>query len=341
MNFKKLINKYINDNPGSTMNEYSARIIKLMGRYKVNGITKETMLSLLAKLDYMKYEIGYAVAKPKLIAIANEYQQAKQNLRKIFQFNSSTLYKALFGEKISIKFAISFCNKNNYIVKDTFNIYSIKKFLSIEAKENTKVRIRQLFDYAISHGYIKESPLPKKYRFQIDEFRKRAPLSKNILKDYVDALFNHHNVNGRVMALIYMIIKFDIGLMRKLTVGNFDFQNNKIVYENRVYRISKFVSDYLNDYFNFDSSNEKILKSTTSSYLRTIIYRIKNSIGADEINIESLTRNHSELMDIINSYADNGINNTNYQEMGLESKKDYNDFKEFLRLRELYEGGQA
>ena len=70
-----------------------------------------------------------------------------------------------------------------------------------------------------------------------------------------------------------------------------------------------------------------------------MIYKIKDSINRKSITVESLKDNYQTVMEILKEYKyDSSINSNNYKELGLESKMQYNDFKEFLRLKKIYEG---
>ena len=336
MNVKKLIEKFIKDNPKSSMPDYKDRIIALMGKYNLKFFNESTTLMILSKFDHMTREQGYVIAKPQLLAIADAYSKQCINMRKVFNVNSSTLYKILNSEKVSLDYAIGFCKLNRLRLNDNFNVYSVKKVFSIEVKENTKCRIRQLFDYAVKKGYMEYNPLPKKYRFVIDQYRRIQPLSKSILKRFVNEIFNYPNINGRNMIIIYILTKLNKKIMDQLTIKNLDFKKKKIIYKENEYPMSVFISDYLFDYFGYEDENNKILQAKTRGYLKTIVYRIRDRIQCGDINIETLTKNCCELINELNSYTNDNVNRTNYKDKGLESLKDYNDFKQFIRLRNEY-----
>ena len=337
MNFKKLIDKFIKDNPKSTMPDYKHRINALMGKYNVKYFNDTNIFMILAKFDHMTKEQGYVIAKPQLLAIAETYSKQNINMRKVFNVNSSTLYKILNQEKVSIDYAIGFCKLNKLRLSDNFTVYSVKKVFSIEVKENTKCRIRQLFEYAVAKGYIDQNPLPKKYRFVIDQYRRTQPLSKSILKSFVHEVFNYPNINGRNIIIIYLLVNLNKKIMKELTIKNIEFQKNRIIYQGKIYPMSAFISDYLFDYFGYEDENNKILTTKTSSYLKTIIYRLRDRMNCKDINIETLTKYHTELINQLNSYTSTAINRMNFKDKGLDSLKDYNDFKEFMRLRNEYE----
>ena len=228
MNFTRLVNDFIKEYPEKTMPEYKDRIIKLMGKYNVKKINEVLMNQLLIKFDHMEYEAGYCKANAKLIALADSYQKQNLNMRKVFKITSSSLYEIIKGNKVSIKYAVNFCKLNNLKYHDYFTTYSIKKVFSIEVKENTKCRIRQLFEYAIERGIIENHPVPHKYRFKIDSYRTTSYIPTQSLEDFVKALFNYKNINGRNMAIIYILIRFNRKGFFKIKYKDIDFKNKVI-----------------------------------------------------------------------------------------------------------------
>ena len=101
--------------------------------------------------------------------------------------------------------------------------------------------------------------------------------------------------------------------------------------------MSNYISDLLEEYFYKEVEEDYILSDVAPSYFKTIIYRLRDIVGNRLICIETLDRNYNELIRIMNEYDDETINKTNYKELGLETKMQMNDFKEFLKLKKQYE----
>lgn len=338
MTIKKIIDLFIKDNKASTLYRYSKYIIKLMGKYNIEDIDKPLMNRLLIKLDYMEYETGYAVVKDNLYLEMQTIHKKGISLKKYYNNSSSTLFKIYNRENISISTAVEFCNEHNLKVVDNFKIVSIKKTYSIESKENIKNRINMLFKYAIKLNLISDNPVPKKYTFKIDEYTLIKNISNNAMNHFVNELFETKNINAKVAALIYILVKLDSKVAYDLKIKNIDFDNNVIRYGNKEYTMSEYISGVLYDYFANENTNNAIIGNKNSSYLRTIIYRIRDAANLKVINIESLRYNINNLLYILNSYTnDNEVTILNYKDKGFESKNDYNDFKEFLRLKKMFE----
>ena len=136
MNIKKLYYHYMKDNPSSSVERFRKIIFTWMGNIILNRITKEDMLILLYKLDYMEYEYGNAIAKENVKQLAEPYQKKGINLRKAFHITSSTLYKVFNCEIIAISSALEFCKLNNLKLSDYFKIYSKKKTYTKEMKKD-------------------------------------------------------------------------------------------------------------------------------------------------------------------------------------------------------------
>ncbi len=115
------------DNPSSSVERFRKIIFSWMGNIILNRITKEDMLILLYKLDYMEYEHDNAIAKDNVKQLAEPYQKKGINLRKAFHITSSTLYKVFNCEIIAISSALEFCKLNNLKLSDYFKIYSKKE----------------------------------------------------------------------------------------------------------------------------------------------------------------------------------------------------------------------
>jgi len=337
MNISKLLKLYIRDNPNTGMPKYEKMLRKLMGNYIISKVDPETIKRLLIKLDFLKYEAGNAMAKDILIAHAESYRNKKMNLRKQYHITSSTLFNVLEGKKVSIEFAVDFCKINNLKMKDNFTVYSVKKPYSIEYKENAKGYIKRLFEYAVKMKLIETNPVPKRYKFLVDERIKSSYLPKNHIKEYVEAIFKHKNLNGAIMVIIYILIGLDIHAMFDLKIKDIDFKHNQIIYNKVSYPMSEYLSRFLFNYFVNEDPNNKVLNAKYHSYLRCVIYRIRDDCNKKMITIESLKANYNTLIQELNEYkADEGITTSNFKEKGLDSKKELNDFKEFLRLKQIY-----
>ena len=339
MNISKLLKIYIRDNPNTGINKYYKNIIHLMGRYIVSKINKQTMIRLLSQLDYMQYEAGYVIANEQLLLNADIYRNRKMNLRKQYHITSSTLFNVLEGRRVSIPFAIDFCKINNLKLKDNFIVYSEKKTYSIQTKANIKLYLKKIMDYALKKGLITNNPVPLKYRFIIDDYRRTNLLSKQYIKDFIDAVFKYRNRNASIMILIYIIIGLNRDAVFNMKIKDIDLKRNCILLKDEIYNIPECVSDFINVYFVNEDPNNYILNVKMRSYIKTMIYKIKDSINRKSITVESLKDNYQTVMEILKEYKyDSSINSNNYKELGLESKMQYNDFKEFLRLKKIYEG---
>ncbi|MBQ6783955.1 MAG: hypothetical protein IJP63_08140 [Acholeplasmatales bacterium] len=337
MNVKKLMDNYIKENPGTSMTRYYKNINDLMGRYIVDRVDADTMKRLLIKLDHTEYETGYAIGNKKLILHADSYRHQKMNLRLHYHITSSTLFNALEGRKVSIEFAIDFCNLNKLKLKDYFNVYSIKKYYSIENKENIKCRIKQLFLYAIDKDIISNNPVPKKYKFLIDSSRRFNYLPERSLKEFVDELFKYKNENGKIMTLIFLLVGLNKDIANELRIKNLDFRHNRISFNNKEYYMSEYISRMLEDYFINEDIENKIARMKVQNYYRTIVYRVRDICGNRNINLETLSYNYQVLNKILNEYVSNdGIS---YKETCKKENVSINDFKEFLRLKKVFEGG--
>ena len=337
MNIKKLMDKYIKDNPNSTMTRYYKNINNLMGRYIVDRKDADTMKRLLIRLDHIEYEMGYAVANKKLLLHADSYRHQKMNLRQHYHITSSTLFNALEGRKVSIDFAIELCKLNKLKLKEYFNVYSIKKNYSIENKENIKCRIKQLFQYAIDKGIIFDNPVPKKYKFRIDSSRRFNYLPELSLKEFVEELFKYKNENGRIMVLLFLLVGLNKDIVNEMKIKDIDFRHNKISFKNKEYYMSEYISRTLEDYFINEDIENKVSRLKVPNYYRTIVYRIRDNCGNRNINLETLNYNYQALNRILNEYVSN--NDSNYKETCKKENVSINNFKEFLRLKKAFEGG--
>lgn len=339
MYFKKLIKLYERDNDGSSMYKYEHIINKLMGNYIVDRIDVTTMKLILIKLDYLQHETGYAVATEKLLANAEIMRGKKLNLKQHYHFTSSSLFKAIKGERVSIEFALDFCNVNNMEFSEYFKVVSIKKYYSIASKGNIKNCLMRLFNYGIEHGICKTNPLPKKYIFRIDEYKSSYYLPDSILKDFIKQIFKHKNINGRNVLLIYLLIGLDYELLKKVQVRHLDFKRNEIRISGRTYKMSNFISNVLKDYYYNDPLDSKVLEATTRTYCKTLIYRIKDEAKCNMVSIDRLNANYDRFVELLNGYVSEEITtDKQFKAMGLDSPIKYNDFKEFLRLKKEYEG---
>ena len=336
MNINKLLSLYNKRNIRKSGIRYQYIISRLMGRYIVNRIDKKTMLMLLYKLDYMEYEYGYAVAKDSLIREAIEYRNKKINLRKQYHLTSSTLFKILEGERVAISSALEFSKVNNYNFSDNFIIYSKKKTYSKELKKDIKCAIRGLLDYAVEIGIIKENPMPKKHIFKIDERRPRCFIPDNAIKDYVNALFQRSNINERCYSAIFILVGLDRSIAMNLKINNFNFEKHYISFKDKKYYMSEYLSNMLEEYFIFENQDNNII-DYNKNYLKTVIYKIGNDVSHEMFNLETLRANYSILIQYLNEYKDNNQTN-HYKSITKQNDVNYNDFKEFLKLKKEYLG---
>ena len=338
MNVSKLLKIYIKNNPKSGMPKYEKVIRRLMGHYIVSRVDEKTMNRLLINLDFLTYEAGNTIAKEKLLLQIDALKRKKVNMRQHFHFTSSTLFNVLEGRKVSIEFALEFCRLNNLSFKDNFTVYSIKKSYSIEYKECAKGYIKRLFEYAVKLKILKTNPVPYKYRFKIDSRRMSLYLPKNHIKEYVEAMFNYKNMNGRIMVIIYILVGLNLKIMYNLKIKNINYKKNLINYAGHNYPMSDYISKILSNYFANEDPNNSVISSKHHSYLRCVLYRIREDCKKSMITIETLKANYKTLIEELNEYQnDDEITLSNFKENGLDSKMQYNDFYEFLRLKRLYE----
>lgn len=339
MNVKQLLNECQKNNFRPSIEKNKMIIIRLMGKYNIKAIDKKLMKQLLIKLDHMEYEIGYAKANDKVLREAEAYRNKKINMRLQYNITSSTLYNVLEGKKVSIPFALDFCKINNLVFKESFKVYSIKKAYSINTKSTVKSCIKRLIEYAIDKGYIKSNPVPQIYSFKIDEYRLSKYLPDYSLKEFVDQIFKHKNLNGSIITIIFILVGLNYHIVNRLRINNFDFKRKVIKIDGDEYRMSDFISNYLHDYYMNENIKNKILESKDRSYCRTIVYRIRDEIDDRAINLDTLLANYSRLLNYLNNYVDTEeVNCNNYKQNGLDNLTQYNDFKEFLRLKKQYEG---
>ena len=337
MNIKKLYYHYMKDNPSSSVERFRKIIFTWMGNIILNRITKEDMLILLYKLDYMEYEYGNAIAKDNVKQLAEPYQKKGINLRKAFHITSSTLYKVFNCEIIAISSALEFCKLNNLKLSDYFKIYSKKKTYTKEMKKDIKNAMKRLLDYAVEKGFIKENPMPSKHIFKIDIRRTNNYLPSKAIEDFVEALFNRKNINERCYALIFIIVGLNKEIVFDLKIKNFNFEHHFIKYNGRTFYMSEYISNLLNDFFFSELPNNKIL-NYNPNYLKTLIYKIGNDVNEHTFNLESLKSNYGVLMKYVNQYSKKEIKTIKYEELTKENEIAYNDFKAFLQYRKEYLG---
>lgn len=103
--------------------------------------------------------------------------------------------------------------------------------------------------------------------------------------------------------------------------------------------MSEYIAESLEDYFANENPNNKILQTDNRAYLKTLIYKYKDACNNKNINIETLLYNYKALMEILNSYHGDEIQNKKIQAKCNEERIKYTDFKEFLRLKKAYEEG--
>ena len=92
----------------------------------------------------------------------------------------------------------------------------------------------------------------------------------------------------------------DEDLTYSLRIEDFDFKRRIIKANQHYFMMSKYIAEYLEDYFANENPNNKILQTDNKAYLKTLIYKYKDACNHKNINIETLQYNYKALFfDII------------------------------------------
>ena len=92
----------------------------------------------------------------------------------------------------------------------------------------------------------------------------------------------------------------DEDLTYSLRIEDFDFKRRIIKANQHYFMMSKYIAEYLEDYFANENPNNKILQTDNKAHLKTLIYKYKDACNHKNINIETLQYNYKALFfDII------------------------------------------
>lgn len=65
--------------------------------------------------------------------------------------------------------------------------------------------------------------MSKKHLFKIDKRRPRCFIPDNVIKDYVNALFQRANINELCYSAIFILVGLDRRIAMNLKINNFNF----------------------------------------------------------------------------------------------------------------------
>ncbi len=310
---------------------------ELIGNLEVSEINDEVAYNIMKKIDILDFETGYAIAKPKLLKQASILTDKKINKRKFFNTKSSTLFDILEGRKVSIDYAKEFAAINNLVLDENFYLYSKRRTYSIDTKRKFKNCLKRVFDYAVSIGAIDKNPIPNKYVFINNKVFKETILTTLEIQQFVDNIFNYGCENTSINVILFLLLKLDYQALRDLKIKDIDFITNVINLKDETIDMSDYLSKKIKFFISNEDSSANVVKDYPDRYYRTAIYKIRGE--NKKINMASLKQNYSLLIKMLNEYVDDKkINIFNYEETGLETLEDYNDFTEFLRLKKIYGG---